>query len=180
MKLKHIILIGLSVGIMTIQSAFGQINTPSPTENYTISTNFAGTNILSQLLTNASKIARIQLSYGGGGTQPYSANIQFYDATNMMTNYAFSAFTNRLEYVTNIVTTYVSPLTGTTNIQTNSQWFETNSVTASNLLQAPFKSYPAISNVFASYDVNLLVSKGLLIYSPVTNLSVVVTYRPND
>lgn len=178
MKSIKQILTSIAVGGLLCLSAFGQINVASPTATFTASTNFAGTNILSQLITNSAKISRIQLlNLGGAAIAP---TIQFYDSTNLVTNYSYAAFTNRIEYTTNLVTTYVSPLTGTTNIQTNLVWFETNVVTASNLVQIPFKSYPALSNVLSTFDVNLLVSKGLLVYSPATNVQVFVTYRPND
>lgn len=169
----------LAVGGLVCWAAFGQINVASPTATFIASTNFL-TAGLSQMITNSAKVARIQIIYGGGGTQPTVDTVQFYDSTNSLTNYAFGAFTNRIEYITNQVTTFVSPLSGTTNIQTNQVWFETNSVTASNLVQLPFKSYFGISNVLTTYDVNLLLAKGLLVYTPLTNVQVFVTYRPND
>lgn len=152
-------------------SVFGQINTASPTSTYTAVSNFttAGAGVL---YTNPAKIARIQIMTAT------NVVVQVYDS-NTGTNLTNAAYTTRLEYVTNWVTTNISPLTGTTNIQTNSQLFETNVTVAAGTNQLPYQSYAVLANTLGTYTVNVLCSRGILVYTPV-GCTVAVTYRPND
>lgn len=156
---------------LVASSAFAQINTASPTGTYTVFTNFT-TLGSAVLLTNPTKIASIQIMTAT------NVVVQLYDSETG-TNLTNAAYVTRLEYLTNWITTNISPLTGTTNIQTNSQLYEATVTNAAATNQLPYKSYAALANTLATYPVNVLCSKGVLVYVPV-GCTVGITYRPND
>lgn len=172
-KLIKSLTVGFAVGCISALSAFGQINVPSPTANFTAVTNTT-TNGTYLLFTNSAKISNVQLIAGGTNYQ-----LQMYDNNTTNTNYITSAYITRIEYATNQVSTYISPLTGTTNIQTNALWFEGNVTNGAATNQLPYRTFFAASNTLANYPVNVLISKGILFYAQ-TNGTVIVTYRVND
>lgn len=155
-----------------------QFNVGSPTVAFTVQTNFitaVTTNLI--LLTNPCKIANIQLIAGANATNGFQVDLFDNNATNVtITN---AAFTNRVEFTTNQVTTTISPLTGVTNIFTNLQFFETNIVFGTATNNLPFRSFFAVTGTGSSYNVSIINDKGIMVRAS-TNGIVAVTYRLNQ
>jgi hypothetical protein len=165
------------VGLISLSSAFGQFNTTSPTPSYTVVTNTGTNSGFFLILTNAAKIANVQVV---GGTTYSSVNI--YDdknGTGLWTNSAYATLSN---YVSNVVYTSVSPLTGVTNIQTNLQLVTVTVTNAAATNTLPYRTFVAAPNTVSSYNVDMIQARGITLYanSNGSGTTVVITYRPND
>jgi hypothetical protein len=166
------ILVGL-LGLLAI-SATAQINTTSPTPAFT--TNLLISNPTDTVLvSNSCKVAQVSVLGIGSYTL---VNIYDNNATN--TTYTNVAYTNVTQYSSNVVTTFVSPLTGTTNTLTNTLWFETNIVVAAATNQLPYRSFIAPGGIMSTYNIDMIQSKGILVTSSSTNGQVLITYRNNN
>lgn len=149
------------------------VASPSYSTNITY-TSAAATNLL--VFTNSVKIAQVQVLAGAT-----FANIGLYDNNATNATYTNAAYVTRLEYSTNAVSTFVSPLTGMTNIQTNLQWFETTVTNGISTNNFPTRNFVAPANTLGTYPVNILMSKGLAFSGTAgTNVTVIITYRVND
>ena len=164
--------VALMIGLSSSQAQFN-VGVPSPSfiTNYSFNT-LIQTNIV--LLSNTCKISQIQLMAGGTNFL-----VNFYDNNLTNTTVTNSAYTNLLGYSTNIVQTTVSGLTGVTNIYTNTMWFETNVTVGQATNQLPYRTYIAPLNTMATYPVNIITTKGIMISSSQSG-TVIVTYRIND
>lgn len=126
----------------------------------------------SLLLTNACKIAQLQILAGASGTI-----VDLYD--NNLTNMTYTnlAYTNFVQYITNLVSTTIG-VTGVTNLQTNSVLYTATNVVALTTNNAlPYTSYPCQANTLATYPLSELQSKGIAIRVSNTNASIIVRYR---
>lgn len=125
------------------------------------------------LLTAPSKISQIQVMSGAN-----NVTVQFYD--NNVTNLTFTnaAYTNQINYISNVVYSSVSPLTGMTNLQTNSMLVSSITNVAANTNNLPTWNVAAMANTLATYPVNLLFDRGISINAS-TNCTVLISYRPN-
>lgn len=169
------LLLGISlVATFAANAQFGsQVASPSLMTNYTVLT--TANDVV--LITNACKIAQVQVLGGAAGT---TTIVQLYDNNATNTTYTNVAYTNILIYPTNIVQTTVSPLTGVTNIYTNSMLFETNTGVAAATNGIRFSTFAAPGGTIATYSVDIINVKGLLLTSSSTNGSVFITYRNNN
>jgi hypothetical protein len=150
-----------------------QINSPSPTPAFT--TNLTISNPTDTLLvSNACKIAQVSV-IGVGLT-----TVNIYDNNFTNTTYTNVAYTNVTQYASNIVSSFVSPLTGTTNTQTNTLWFETNVVVAAATNNLPFRTFIAPNGIMSTYNIDMIMVKGILVTSSSTNGQVLITYRNNN
>lgn len=163
---------------LLINPVHAQFNSGSVTPSFTAAINLGAQSTLgyTNILTNACKISQVQIV--GGAT---TAIIDMYDRNNtnfFFTNAAYATLTN---YTTNVVTTNISPLTGFTNIFTNLQLVTLTITNAANTNQIPYHTYIAAPNTLATYTVNDVNSQGIsLRFNAGTNVTVLVTYRPND
>ena len=172
----------VAIALCATQS-FGQPNsggspTPALSTNYTYTWNGTGANGNAILITNPCKIAQIQVLSDALGQV-----IGVYDNSVTNQTYTNQVFVTRTEVQSNMVITSVSPLTGITNIETNTVWTEnvtTNSST-NTLLNLPQRYFAAGPSSMATYPVNMIMAKGVaLSLTKGTNVSVIITYRIND
>jgi len=153
-----------------------QINTPSQTPALTVFSNNLVTGGYFPLLTQAVKIAQVQVLAGATN----AGYIFIYDNNVTNATYTNGSYVTRAEFQTNQVYTFISPLTGTTNLQTNAYWAEvtvTNPAATNNL---PGRAFPVAAGTMATYPVNMIMAKGVSFFSSSSNLTLVVTYRIND
>jgi hypothetical protein len=140
----------------------------------TISTNTTVTGIY-HLLDGPAKVSSVQILAGVN-----ALTVNLFDTGGAYTNYTNSAYTTTQSYMSNIQYSYISPLNGTTNIQTNYYLYTGALAVAANTNNPyPYLSFPCQASVLATYPVNYLASRGLTI-STTTNCTVVITYRIND
>lgn len=170
-----LVLLGMIVATHTSNTKAQSVAVLSPSYSTNIQyTSAAATNIL--VLTNSAKIVQVQVLAGAT-----FANIGLYDNNATNATYTNAAYVTRLEYSTNFVSTFVSPLTGMTNIQTNLQWFETTVTNGISTNSFPTRNFVATANTLGTYPVNILMSKGLAFSGTAgTNVVVIITYRVND
>lgn len=172
--IKSLALIGL-IGALAIP-ANAQINVPSPTYSYAIATNLPATNGYYVLFsTNTSvKIASVQILAGAANAQ-----VNIYDNNITNSTYTNNTYVTQTNYTTNVVYQYVSPLTGMTNNQTNFYLFSGTVTNGPNTNALPYTPFFAQANTMATYNVNLLFSKGIALYAN-TNCAILIRYRVND
>ena len=136
-----------------------------------------GTNVFI-LTTNRAIVHSIQLS----STVTGIANFYDCDITNPPiygVNYTNNTYWTRASYPTNLVTTYISPLTGTTNIFTNSgtfTYFVTNAPNTNNLpiqYSAPF----AANLPYFQTGLNLVFARGIVMTTG-TNVNYAIGFTP--
>lgn len=140
---------------------------------YSVFTNVtAGGPVL--LYTNSAKISQIQVLAGAN-----NVTVQLLDNNVTNLTYTNGVYTNLVTYTSNIVYQTISPLTGMTNNQTNFQLYEAMVQVPANTNNLPFLIYGAQANTMATYPINYLASRGILI-NPSTNCTIMVTYRVND
>ena len=122
------------IGLMAT-SAIAQINSPSPTPAFTTNLTISNpTDVVA--VTNASKIAQVSV-IGVGLT-----TVNIYDNSFTNTTYTNVAYTNVTQYATNVVSTFVSPLTGTTNTHSRIPYgLKPNVVVAAATNQLPFRTF---------------------------------------
>lgn len=138
----------------------------------------SGTTNVVLLTTNRAQVHSIQLLSTAAGTAT------FYDSDNTNAPFFGICYTNdtywtRASYATNYVTTYVSPLTGTTNVFTNAgtwTYFVTNAANT-NYLNAAFGSAWAANIPFTANNLNLMFSRGVTMRTS-TNVSWIIGYTP--
>lgn len=178
MKIKNLfksIVLAVSLGVIGLFNAQAQFNSPSPTQALTVVTNITTSPGYYLLSTNAAKIGAVQVAAGGT-----NVILEVYD--NNSTNFTFTnaAYATLISYVTNTVTTSISPLTGVTNIETNLTLFTgtiTNAASSNN--QLPYRSFVAAANTAPISLVNMINSRGIAFYISAPG-TVLITYRPND
>ncbi len=169
---KYIVSAVALIGLMAT-SAIAQINSPSPSPAFTTNINISNpTDVVA--VTNASKIAQVSV-IGVGLT-----TVNIYDNSFTNTTYTNVAYTNVTQFSTNVVSTFVSPLTGTTNTFTNTLWVETNVVVAAATNQLPFRTFIAPNGIMSTYNIDMIMVKGILVTSSSTNGQVLITYRNNN
>lgn len=138
----------------------------------------SGTTNVFQITTNRATVHRIQLSSSATGI------IQMYDSDNTNAPF-FGMFTTndtywtRSSYPTNYVTTYISGLTGTTNVMTNSgvwTYFVTNAPNT-NQMNASYAA-PFTANIaFLDQNLNMTFARGITIRTT-TNVNYSIWYTP--
>lgn len=139
---------------------------------------FASTNVAvastNLILIGPAKAYQLQIL--AGATSPVT--VKLYDSITGNTNIspAFVGYTN---YLTNVTYSYVSPLTGMTNFQTNSMiaGVSITNAASTNILQSYV--FYAQANTLATYNINFLPTKGIVVETS-TNASVTIAYRVND
>ena len=165
------IITSLGLGLLLSLTASAQINFSQAS--------FANTNV-AQAYTNlmfvgACKVAQVQILAGST-----AVTIGVMDANYAGVVWTNSAYTTLTNYSTNLPYSYVSPLTGTTNLQTNTVIVTTSlSVAAGTNNLLPAYTFFAQPNTLATYPVNLLMSKGIVVTNS-TNCSFNLVYRIND
>ena len=179
MNIKKFItsLLGTGLIAFTASAQFGnQVASPSLYTNYTIASGGANANDV-VLLTNANKISQVQVLGGASGT---TTVVQQYDNNLTNTTYTNVSYTNFLIYPTNFVNTTVSALTGVTNTYTNAMLFETNYLVAAATNNYRYSIFAAPGGTIATYSVDIINVKGLLLTSASTNGQVFIQYRNNN
>ncbi len=166
MKKLLLLAVALSVGL----SAFAQVPSPGAT---ILSTNTTSpkTNLMYILPL---KISQIQIL---AGVNPVV--VKLYDNNVAGNTNITSAYTGYTNYVTNVVLNYISPLTGVTNLITNSMIVGTTVSVAASTNILPFYTFLAQPSTLATYSVNIINSKGVVIEND-TNATITVTGRIND
>ena len=130
------------------------------------------------ITTNRANVHAIQLSSAATGI------VQFYDSNNtnapfLGINYTNNTYWTQQSYTTNLVSTYISPLTGTTNVFTNSgvyTYYVTNSP-GTNALPTKWAAaftanVPSIQN-----GLNLTFANGITMRTT-TNVNYSIWYTP--
>lgn len=130
------------------------------------------------ITTNRALVHSVQVSSAATGV------MQLWDADNTNApfygvNYTNNTYWTRASYATNLVATYISPLTGTTNVFTNSgifTYFVTNSPGTNPLPTAFASAFTAnIGNV--SSGLNLVFARGIVL-TTTTNVNYSIGYTP--
>lgn len=177
MKIKNLFKFGcvaVVVGILSfsgLQIPEAKAQLGQPVQN--LVTNFTTATTNNLLATNVI-ISQIQIL---AGSQPVIVNA--FDTAYPSIVWTNSAYISVGQYMTSIVTTVVSPLTGYTNLFTNYGTFTyTNTVAASTNNLLPYQSFAAQANTLATFPVALVNPKGLTLTST-TNCSVIVRYYIN-
>lgn len=140
---------------------------------------FASTNVAvastNLILIGPAKAYQLQIL--AGATSPVTVKLYDNNVTgNTNIAPAYIGYTN---YLTNVTYSYISPLTGTTNFQTNSMiaGVSITNAASTNILQAYV--FYAQANTLATYNINFLPVKGIVVETS-TNASVTIAYRVND
>jgi 5-keto 4-deoxyuronate isomerase len=138
-----------------------------------VSTNLtsASTNLLA---VGALRVNQLQIS---AGSQPVTLTV--YDSGVNSNYYLMPAYVGYTNYVTNVVTTYISPLTLTTNVQTNSMIVGYNVTNSASTNLYPSYTFLAAANTLATYPVSILTTRGLVVVNN-TNCTVSASYYGNQ
>lgn len=130
------------------------------------------------LSTNRANVHTILLSSTATGVAT------FYDSDNTNApffgiNYTNNTYWTTASYPTNYVTTYISGLTGTTNVFTNQgtfTYFVTNTANT-NALNAAYGAAWGANIAFSANNLNLTFARGITIKTS-TNVNYVIGYTP--
>lgn len=163
----YVMLLGALVGLTSSANAAQFVTnfTVGTTTSFLLVSNSVGST------SNISRISQIQVL-----ASTNLVLLDILDSNTNNTNYTFSGYTNTISYATNITTTNISPLNGYTNFTTNIGIFTTNNAVAAGTNALPYTSYPAQANTLATYPVNLIMTKGVVVRVN-TNATLIITYR---
>lgn len=173
----------LTVGLAVVSCL--SLKAQVPTDQYlagSITTPTGGISNLNSwvtlITTNRANVHSIQLSSTATGL------VKLYDCDNTNSPFLGVNFTNntywtRASYQTNLVTTNISGLTGTTNIFTNQgvfTYFVTNNP-ATNLLNVQYAASFGANIAFINPNLNLTFARGITLETT-TNVNYSIGYTP--
>lgn len=145
---------------------------PNKVEAATISTNFTqiATNLL---LTVPVTVSSVTIS--ASSSNAFTANL--YDTAYTTNTIAVGAYTNRITYVTNMVSTYVTT-TGVTNYLTNQVLYTASNPVAANA-NTPLPAagtFTVSAGQATTFPVELIFSRGVLVKGN-TNGTITINYQ---
>lgn len=164
------------VVVGTLLFGFSSLGADTGSLSYSTNVATASRNILLATPANVK-----QVSVTAGDTS--AVRVELFDNADLVnggTNYVYPAYTSVTRYATNIITEFISPMTGYTNSYTNSYIFTDNvaNSAATNALTASFVVDVPI-NGETTLDVDLVHTRGVVMRSS-TNASVIIRYNPNN
>lgn len=138
-----------------------------------INTEVFTTNEVRLITTNNWIVSAVTVAAG----EDAAVNVDIFNLGSAITNTVITdAFTNRIETVEDVITTNVSPLTGITNLSTNSILVISYESVPGVTSAAPYTRLIVAANDVATFDVDLINSKGT-VYRVDTNATVTTTFR---